>query len=97
MNVAKRHERTIIVSTDIGLKVRYDGAYNVYVTVDGRYKGQTRGLCGTYNGNPNDDFWKRNNQVTKKPYDFSISWKIGKKCCDSGPVTNPCKNAGAVA
>ena len=65
--------------------------------MNGRYKGKTQGLCGTFTGNTNDDFKKPNNQITTNVQEFGISWKVDKFCQDSGPVTNPCKNAGALA
>ena len=97
VKIAKHATRSIRVTTDIGLTVQYDGVYNVFVTVNSRYKKKTLGLCGTYTGNTNDDFKKQDNKVTTNATEFGISWKVDKFCVDSGPATNPCKNAGAVA
>ncbi len=97
VRIFKHAGRSIRVTTDIGLRVQYDGVYNVFVTVYGRYKGKTRGLCGTFTGNTNDDFKKPDNKVTTNAQEFGISWKVNKYCRDTGPVTNPCDSAGAVA
>lgn len=91
----KHGGRNVIVTTDIGLTVQYDGVYNVFVSVLGRYKGKMRGLCGTLNGNTNDDFLKPDNKVTTNAQEFGISWKVDKYCPDAGPVNNPCKSVGA--
>lgn len=41
----------------IGLKLQYDGrGGRVYLQLDGQWRGQTLGLCGTFNGNLRDDF-----------------------------------------
>ncbi|KAK7919615.1 hypothetical protein WMY93_010899 [Mugilogobius chulae] len=47
----------MIVATEFGLLVSYDGqSSTVSVQVPSNYSGQTCGLCGNFNGNPNDDF-----------------------------------------
>ena len=89
--------RTVKITTDIGLTVRYDGLYNVYVTVNDRYNGKTLGLCGNYNGNPNDDFVKPDKITTVNVNEFSDSWKVGKSCRNPPRSLNPCLNAGALA
>ncbi|TNN24628.1 Otogelin [Liparis tanakae] len=41
----------------IGLRLHYDGrGGRVYLQLDSRWRGQTLGLCGTFNGNLRDDF-----------------------------------------
>ena len=97
VKIVKHGLKAVRVTTDIGLNVQYDGVYNVFVTVYGRYKGKMLGLCGTFNGNKNDDFKKPNNLVTANAQDFGISWKVDQNCRDAGPVVNPCQNAGAKA
>ena len=97
VRIDKHARRSVTVTTDIGLSVQYDGVYNVFVTVYGRYKGKTQGLCGTFTGNINDDFKKPDNQITTSAQEFGISWKVDKTCRDTGTPTDPCKDAGAVA
>lgn len=85
-----RAGRLVKVQAD-GLTVQYDGMYNVYVTLDDRYRGKTLGLCGNFNGNPNDDFIKRNNQLTNDARDFGNSWKVSSSCADPpAPGPHPC-------
>ncbi len=75
----------IRITTDIGLSIEYNGVYNVYVIVNGIYKGKTLGLCGTFNGNKKDDFKKRDNEVSTSAQAFGISWNVNKHCHDTDP------------
>lgn len=45
------------VKTHIGLQILYDReGMRLYLQADGRWKDDTVGLCGTFNGNTEDDF-----------------------------------------
>ncbi|XP_009707181.1 PREDICTED: otogelin-like [Cariama cristata] len=45
------------VKTHIGLQILYDReGLRLYLQVDGQWKDDTAGLCGTFNGNTEDDF-----------------------------------------
>jgi len=45
------------VKTHIGLQILYDReGLRLYLQADGRWKDDTVGLCGTFNGNTEDDF-----------------------------------------
>lgn len=45
------------VKTQIGLQILYDReGLRLYLQVDERWKDDTVGLCGTFNGNTEDDF-----------------------------------------
>ncbi|KAG8523729.1 Zonadhesin [Galemys pyrenaicus] len=58
----------ILLHTDFGLQVRYDGNHLVEVTVSSSYAGRLCGLCGNYNNNSLDD----NLQPDRKPTNSSI-------------------------
>uniref|UniRef100_H0X0D9 VWFD domain-containing protein n=1 Tax=Otolemur garnettii TaxID=30611 RepID=H0X0D9_OTOGA len=68
----------ILLYTNFGLQVRYDGLHLVEVTVPSSYAGRLCGLCGNYNNNSLDD----NLRPDKKPADNSIqlgaSWKLAE-------------------
>ncbi|XP_013364902.1 PREDICTED: zonadhesin isoform X1 [Chinchilla lanigera] len=57
----------ILLYTNTGLQVRYDGNHLVEVTVPSSYAGQLCGLCGNYNNNSMDD----NLRPDRKPADSS--------------------------
>ena len=97
MHVVKEGGRKIVITTDISLRVQYDGVYNVFVTVNDRYEGKTRGLCGTFNKNTTDDFTKPDDQVVINSQEFGNSWKVNKDCGITPPPPDPCKNASTVA
>jgi hypothetical protein len=39
-----------------GAKIWWDGSTRAYIDVPASYRGKTRGLCGTFNSNMQDDF-----------------------------------------
>lgn len=65
-----------VVSTDAGLRVRFDGDHQVEVTLPRMYLAQVCGLCGNFNGDPADDF--RNPQGGLEPDSASLgaSWEV---------------------
>lgn len=60
----------IVVEFMDGLEIWWDGMTRVYVDAPASYKGQTKGLCGTFNSNQNDDFLtpEGNNLFCKKKH-----------------------------
>lgn len=45
------------VKTAFGLRLQYSGAdFRLYLQADEHWKDNTVGLCGTFNGNIQDDF-----------------------------------------
>ena len=97
VHVVRHGGRKVVVSTDIGLQIQYDGVYNVFITVNGRYAGKIQGLCGTFTENTTDDFTKPDNQVITNSEEFGNSWNVDKACPAIAPPPDPCKNVGAVA
>ncbi|KAM8927862.1 IgGFc-binding protein-like [Pelodytes ibericus] len=66
-----------IVQTSFGLRVSFNWESHISVTVPSSYAGAVCGLCGNFDGNKNNEFTMKNNQVTAKPLLFSNSWKVG--------------------
>ncbi|XP_066463933.1 otogelin-like isoform X6 [Eleutherodactylus coqui] len=63
--------------------LQYDLNLNrLYVILDASYKGKTKGLCGTYNDNRNDDFTSSNDITETVPTFFIDSWKTDSKCSE---------------
>lgn len=69
----------ITVLTDIGVQVLWDGDSFIEVHVPKRYHSNTCGLCGNFNGNPNDDLELKNGQITTSVHKFAESWAIGRQ------------------
>ncbi|KAJ7329303.1 hypothetical protein JRQ81_015477, partial [Phrynocephalus forsythii] len=91
---------TLLLNTDIGLKVLWNGRSHLEVSVPGNYKGQTCGLCGNFNSYPQDDLRLRSGQLTLSEAAFGNSWKVvaangteSGRCAD-GTDVDPCKESG---
>nr|XP_056702382.1 IgGFc-binding protein-like [Euleptes europaea] len=86
----------IVIHTDFGVTVMFDWRNNVRLTVPGTYAGHLCGLCGNFNGNPNDDMQNRRGVSLPIPRDFGRTWKVRdipgcmevekKECIEMGQV-----------
>ncbi|KAM4526946.1 alpha-tectorin isoform 4-T4 [Fundulus diaphanus] len=73
------------VNADFGLSVMYDGSSTVTISVPPNYRGKLWGLCGNFNGNPNDDFHTPNGALVNSPDTFGAAWKVpGNYTCSDG-------------
>ncbi|KAM3613584.1 uncharacterized protein V6R79_001825 [Siganus canaliculatus] len=68
--------RSAVIETDFGLTVRYDWEHHLVVTVSGSFAGKTCGLCGNFNGNPNDDFATPTSAQAGGVLAFGRSWRV---------------------
>ncbi|NXE56296.1 ZAN protein, partial [Casuarius casuarius] len=66
----------VLLETDFGLWVRYDGNHYAEVSVPSDYSGLLCGLCGNYNGDPNDDDIKPNGDAASSSTDLGQSWLV---------------------
>ncbi|OPJ78925.1 zonadhesin-like [Patagioenas fasciata monilis] len=66
----------ILLETDFGLWVRYDGNHYAEVSVPSSYSGLLCGLCGNYNGDPNDDNIKPDGGIASTSTDLGESWLV---------------------
>ncbi|XP_054445138.1 zonadhesin [Pteronotus mesoamericanus] len=65
----------ILLYTDFGLQVRYDGNHLVKVTVPSTYAGRLCGLCGNYNNNSLDDNLKPDKRPASNSIQLGAAWK----------------------
>lgn len=84
------------------LEVKFDGVSGVYVGLASKYKNTTCGLCGNYNGVPEDDLFKANtNQKASSVAVLADSWAMPdpkETCPPAGLVNmNVCKNVSSSA
>ncbi|KAM6075525.1 otogelin [Chlamydotis macqueenii] len=69
------------VKTHIGLRILYDReGLRLYLQADGRWKDDTVGLCGTFNGNTEDDFLSPAGVTESTPELFGNTWKTSLAC-----------------
>ncbi|CAN9514343.1 unnamed protein product [Ophioblennius macclurei] len=79
--------RSVVIEAGLGMTVRYDWEQNLDVTLYGSYSGHTCGLCGNFNGKPDDDFTTPAGTAAATAVAFASSWKV------PGPADNPnCKD-----
>ncbi|XP_064455887.1 hemocytin-like isoform X2 [Ornithodoros turicata] len=75
----------VLVSSDLGFSIMWNGADLVQVSAKDELKGSLCGLCGQYDGDPTNDFVnKHGRQVTSRTA-FIDSWKmddLGDECED---------------
>ncbi|KAL0968355.1 hypothetical protein UPYG_G00265780 [Umbra pygmaea] len=95
----ERQTNTILLNTNIGLKVLWSGRSHLEVSVPGSFKGHTCGLCGNFNNYPQDDLRTPSGKVSQSEAAFGNSWKVGignssLSSCQPGEDVDPCKAAG---
>ena len=59
-----------------GLRLSWNGWYQVIIKVSSRLQNQLCGLCGTYNGTTADDFTKPDGTLTTSLNEFGNSWLV---------------------
>ncbi|XP_047189522.1 otogelin-like protein isoform X2 [Scophthalmus maximus] len=78
----------------IGLRLHYDGrGGQVYLQLDSQWRGQTLGLCGTFNGNLRDDFLSPAGMIEGTPQLHANVWKVSSACAApvNLPIIDPCE------
>ncbi|NWV94096.1 ZAN protein, partial [Machaerirhynchus nigripectus] len=85
----------VLLETDFGLWVRYDGNHYAEVSVPSNYSGLLCGLCGNYNGDPNDDNIKPNGDIASGSTDLGESWLVPENntICSNGGTEEQCDPA----
>ncbi|XP_053908624.1 IgGFc-binding protein-like [Cuculus canorus] len=66
----------IVLQTAAGLRVLYNVATYLLVTIPDVYRGRVCGLGGNYNGDPSDDFQLPDGSLAPSTEDFVTSWKV---------------------
>ncbi|CAL8263592.1 unnamed protein product [Merluccius merluccius] len=94
----ERQTNTILLNTNIGLKVLWSGRSHLEVSVPGSYRKHTCGLCGDFNNFPQDDLRMPNGQISLSEASFGNSWQVVNHShalsCRHGEDVDPCKEAG---
>ncbi|KAK2117225.1 hypothetical protein P7K49_004111 [Saguinus oedipus] len=68
--------RFVELQTEFGLRVRWDGDQQLYVTVSSTYSGKLCGLCGNYDGNSGNDNLKSDGSPTADKEELGNSWEM---------------------
>ncbi|XP_072039344.1 IgGFc-binding protein-like [Amphiura filiformis] len=64
----------VIVKTDFGLQVSWDGTYNVAVSLPAAYEGEVCGLCGNYDNDGANDIVDPSQNTVTNLIAFGNSW-----------------------
>ncbi|XP_013926894.1 PREDICTED: IgGFc-binding protein-like, partial [Thamnophis sirtalis] len=64
------------IETDFALRVSYDWNSNFAVNISSSFFENVCGLCGDYNGKPEDDFRTSTGSLAPGPVAFGQSWKV---------------------
>ncbi|XP_034029561.1 IgGFc-binding protein, partial [Thalassophryne amazonica] len=67
-----------VVTTTFGLKVSFNWISAVFVTLPSTYRDAVCGLCGNYNGKPQDDLIPKNGNKVVPAKEFGASWKVAE-------------------
>uniref|UniRef100_A0AAY4C9Z8 Otogelin n=1 Tax=Denticeps clupeoides TaxID=299321 RepID=A0AAY4C9Z8_9TELE len=81
------------VKTAQGLRLQYNWReFRLYLQVSEFWKEDTVGLCGTFNGNIQDDFLSPSGMIESTPQLFGNAWRISSACVPSLflPQLDPC-------
>ncbi|XP_078295954.1 zonadhesin isoform X1 [Panthera onca] len=90
----------ILLYTDFGLQIRYDGKHLAEVTVPSSYAGRLCGLCGNYNNNSLDDNLLLDKRPVASSDGLGVAWKFPDYsetgCFAKSPKPSRCQeNRGA--
>uniref|UniRef100_A0A8C6ITT7 Uncharacterized protein n=1 Tax=Melopsittacus undulatus TaxID=13146 RepID=A0A8C6ITT7_MELUD len=87
-----------VVTTDFGLKVKFDGNHRVEVTVPSTFGQKVCGMCGNFNGMASDDFLNPEGVLEPDSTSLGNSWQVSndsRPCflsfhsCSAGPLPTP--------
>ncbi|XP_039991611.1 otogelin [Xiphias gladius] len=81
------------VKTAFGLRLQYSWKeFRLYLQADELWKDNTVGLCGTFNGNIQDDFLSPSGMIESTPQLFGNAWRVSSACSPSlsAPQLDPC-------
>ncbi|XP_057707613.1 otogelin isoform X2 [Corythoichthys intestinalis] len=81
------------VKTTFGVRLQYNWKeFRLYLTASALWKDNTVGLCGTFNGNIQDDFLSPAGMIESTPLLFGNAWRVSSACTLSmiTPQLDPC-------
>uniref|UniRef100_A0A1A8B690 Kielin/chordin-like protein n=1 Tax=Nothobranchius furzeri TaxID=105023 RepID=A0A1A8B690_NOTFU len=95
----EQQTNTVLLNTNIGLKVLWSPRSHLEVSVPGSYKSQTCGLCGNFNGYHQDDLQMPDGRLAQSESEFGNGWRVTSghhslSSCHPGEDVDPCKSAG---
>ncbi|XP_010569784.1 PREDICTED: IgGFc-binding protein-like [Haliaeetus leucocephalus] len=76
----------VVLQSAAGLRLLYNAATYLLVTIPDSYRGRVCGLGGNYNGDPGDDFQLPGGSLAQSTEEFVTSWKtpVKDRACTDG-------------
>uniref|UniRef100_A0A8B9LLU8 SCO-spondin n=1 Tax=Astyanax mexicanus TaxID=7994 RepID=A0A8B9LLU8_ASTMX len=91
----------VFVESGLGVRIKFDLSNTVYLTVNTEHFAATRGLCGVYNNNAEDDFTGRSGSISQYAASFGNSWRVPDQqtegCSDAAELGHSCDVTGDVS
>ncbi|KAJ8374864.1 hypothetical protein SKAU_G00054440 [Synaphobranchus kaupii] len=88
----------VFIESGLGVRVKFDMGNSVYLTVTAEHLTATRGLCGVYNNNADDDFTTVGGTVSQYAASFGNSWRVPDQqtegCSDAAELGHSCDVVG---
>ncbi|KAF1421139.1 Zonadhesin, partial [Spheniscus humboldti] len=82
-----------VVTTDFGLRVKFDGNHRVEVMLLSTFGQKVCGMCGNYNGMAADDFLNPEGVLEPDSTSLGNSWQVSNdSSCSDGPLPTPACN-----
>ncbi|KFO79664.1 Zonadhesin, partial [Cuculus canorus] len=79
-----------VVTTDFGLRVKFDGSHRVEVVLPSTFGQKVCGMCGNYNGMAADDFLNPEGVLEPDSTSLGNSWQVSNdSSCSAGPLPTP--------
>ncbi|KPP59383.1 SCO-spondin-like, partial [Scleropages formosus] len=88
----------VFVESGLGVRVKFDRANTIYLTITAEHMTATRGLCGVYNNKADDDFTTLAGHVSQYAASFGNSWRVPdqqpEECSDAAELGHSCDLVG---
>ncbi|XP_059510632.1 mucin-2-like isoform X2 [Stegostoma tigrinum] len=79
----------VAIGSGMKMQIQISPIMQLYISLPEAAQGSTKGLCGTFNDNANDDFLSAHNIVEDAPLTFANSWEAESHCTGT-LIFDPC-------
>lgn len=95
VTITKIMKYILIRALRSSIHIKFDGRTSFYIALSEEYKNNTCGLCGNFNGIPDDDFKMPSEQQARDVVQFANSWQmLAEHCSRATLYNNVCQNVG---
>ncbi|CAF4176668.1 unnamed protein product [Rotaria socialis] len=91
VTIERRGNYTYLTYSD-GVRIKWDEATVIDLTVDISFKGKVSGLCGDYDQNPRDDLTLFDGTISPSAAVFGNQWRLDKSCPEAPSLGEVCSD-----